>query len=277
MQSIDRQGLHIPKLGLGTGQLRNEAGQKAIELALSLGYRHFDTAEMYTNEATVGAAIAASGVPREEIHLTTKVLPAHLAPDDLRRSLDRSLAALGMDYVDLHLIHWPTKEMDLVATLGAMMQLKETGLTRGIGVSNFNTTLLRQAVEEIGAPIVCNQIEYHVLLDQSAVLRCARAYGMAVIAYAPLARGRFFDMPQMRRIAEKHGATPAQIGLKWLLDQDVVAAIPRAGRRESQQANLDAWNVKLDDEDRAAIAQLPKDGRVVNVDFAPAWDPPDHA
>lgn len=277
MQTIATQGIQLPKLGLGTGQLRNAPGQAAIELALSLGYRHLDTAEMYTNEGTVGAAIAASGVPRADIHVTTKVLQDNLQPDALRRSMDRSLAGLKTDYVDLYLIHWPTTTMDLAATLETIIQLRDEGKARAIGVSNFNVALLRQAVEDIGAPIAADQVEYHVLLDQSAVLRYATRHGIAVIAYAPLARGKFFDDPEMQRIARKHDASPAQIGLKWLLDQDLVAAIPRAGRRESQQANFNSQRLQLDDDDRAAIARLPKNGQVVNVGFAPAWDPPETA
>jgi 2,5-diketo-D-gluconate reductase B len=272
---ITGHGLRMPRLGLGTGQLRNAPGQAAIELALSLGYRHFDTAKMYTNEATVGAAIAASGVPRGDIHVTTKVLQDNMQPDALLRSMERSLAALKTEYIDLYLIHWPMPDMDMGQTLATMVGLKEEGRARAIGVSNFNVALLRQAVEVVGAPIACNQIEYHVLLDQSAVLRYARGKGIAVIAYAPLARGRIFQFPEMQRIARKHGASPAQVALKWLLDQELVAAIPRAGRRESQQENLDALRLVLDDDDRAAIGRLPKDQRVVNVDWAPPWDPPE--
>lgn len=273
VQTIDVHGMRMPKLGLGTGQLRGAAGQAAIEQALSLGYRHLDTAEMYTNEPVVGGAIAAADLPRGEVHVTTKVLQDHLRPDDLRRSLERSLAALRTDYVDLYLVHWPNPAFSLAATLETMVRLKEEGQVRAIGVSNFPSALLRQASEEIGAPIACNQVEYHVLLDQSAVLRYARSRGIAVTAYAPLARGAFHDMPEMQRIARKHGASTAQVGLKWLLDQELVAAIPRAGRRESQQENLDALRIDLDDDDREAIARLPKDRRIVNVDFAPAWDP----
>ena len=275
MELITNHGLRMPKLGLGTGLLRNAAGQAAIEMGLSLGFRHLDTAEMYTNEATVGAAIAASGVPRGDIHVTTKVLPENMRPEDLLRSMDRSLAALQSDYVDLYLIHWPSSEIDMATTLGTMMRLKEQGCARAIGVSNFNVALLRQAVEVIGAPIAANQIEYHALLDQSAVLRYARSKGIAVIAYAPLGRARVFEPPEMQTIARKHGVSPAQVALKWLLDQDLVSAIPRAGRRESQQENLDALRLVLDDEDRAAIARLPKDQRVVNVAWAPPWDPPE--
>jgi 2,5-diketo-D-gluconate reductase B len=274
MELITTRGLRMPRLGLGTGLLRNAPGQASMELALSLGFRHLDTAEMYTNEGTVGAAIAASGVPRGDIHITTKMLPEHMEPAELRRSMERSLVALKTDYVDLYLIHWYMPDMDLAQTLTAMLRLQDQGYARAIGVCNFNVALLRQAVEVIGAPIACNQVEYHVLLDQSAVQRYARSKDIAVIAYAPLARGRFLGLPEMQRIARKHNASPAQVGLKWLLDQEGVAAIPRAGRRESQQENLDALRLKLDDDDRAVIARLPKDQRVVNVDWAPIWDAP---
>lgn len=272
---ITTRGLNMPKLGLGTGLLRNAPGQASIELALSLGYRHLDTAELYTNEGTVGAAIAASGVPRAEIHITTKIHQDRMAPDEVRASFERSLAALRTHYVDLYLIHWAMPGVYLGAVLEVMMRLHQDGRARTIGVSNFNVALMREAVEVIGAPIAANQVEYHVLLDQSAVLRYARGKDIAVIAYAPLARGAFMASPEVQSIARKHNATPAQVGLKWLLDQDMVAAIPRAGRRESQQENLDALLLTLDDEDRATIARLPKNGRVVNVDWAPVWDPPE--
>jgi 2,5-diketo-D-gluconate reductase B len=164
--------------------------------------------------------------------------------------------------------------MNLGAVLETMMALRAEGRIREIGVSNFPLALLRQAVEEIGAPIVCNQIEYHVLLDQSALLSYARAHGLFVTAYCPLAQGRLAEHPALAAIARKHGATPAQVALKWLLDQEAVAAIPKAGRRESQAANLAAWRISLDDEDRAALRALPKNQRFVSPPFAPAWDPP---
>ncbi|MBI3706347.1 MAG: aldo/keto reductase [Proteobacteria bacterium] len=274
MERITVQGMRMPKLGLGTGQLRNAEGQASMELALSMGFRHLDTAEMYTNEATVGAAVAASGLPRGEIHITSKVHQDNLAPDALRRAMDRCLAALKSDYVDLYLIHWPMPEMNLAKTLETLVRLKEQGKARAIGVSNFTVALMREAVEKIGAPIACNQVEYHVLLDQSAVLDYARSKGIAVTAYAPLARGRINEFPELARIGRKHGASPVQVALKWLLDQDLVAAIPRTGRRETLQQNLDAVRLKLDNDDRAAIARLPKNQRIVNVAWAPAWDKP---
>ena len=272
MDMITAQGMRMPKLGLGTFRLKGAECAEAVEGALGLGYRHLDTAEMYDNEAPVGQAIAASGVARGEIFLTTKVWWQNLQGDGIERAADASLKRLGTDYVDLYLVHWPAADMDLAHVMGALGKLKEQGRARSIGVANFPTALLRQAVE-LGAPIACNQFEYHVLLGQGRMVEAARVEGAAVVAYAPLAQGRLADNDALKKIAQKHGATPAQVALKWLLDQEGVAAIPKAGRRESQQANLDALRITLDDADRAAIAGLPKGERFVNPGFAPAWDP----
>jgi len=272
MQTIDAHGMRMPKLGLGTFRMRGAECTEAVLGALERGYRHIDTAQMYGNEDAVGAALAATAVPRAEIHATTKVWWENLAPDAMKRAMDSSLTQLRSTYVDLYLIHWPAPHMDLPAALAQMVLFKEQGLARSIGVSNFPTALLKQAVEEIGAPIACNQFEYHVLLDQTKLLTYARSKGIAVTAYCPLAQGRLADHPGMAAIAEKHGCTPAQVALGWLLEQDGVAAIPKAGRRESQLANLAALGIALDDDDRAAIAALPKSQRFVSPGFAPAWD-----
>jgi 2,5-diketo-D-gluconate reductase B len=270
--TVTTDRLTLPKLGLGTFGMTGAQCRGAVESALSLGYRHIDTAQMYGNEDAIGAAVEASGIRRGDIHLTTKVWWTDLKPAAMRRALQQSLAALRTDHVDLYLIHWPAPDMDLPRALETLMALQQEGRTRAIGVSNFTTTLLRRAVEEVKAPIACNQVEYHVLLDQSRVLGYARSKGIAVTAYAPLAKGRLAQNDALAEIARKHGATPAQIALKWLLDQDDVAAIPKAARLESQRANLDALKLLLDDEDRAAIAGLPKNQRFVNPSFAPAWD-----
>jgi 2,5-diketo-D-gluconate reductase B len=272
MDSVNAQGMRLPKLGLGTWTLKGEACTEAVLGALGRGYRHIDTAQMYGNEDGVGAALAATGVPRSEIHVTTKVWWENLAPAAMRRSIEASLRALRTGYVDLYLIHWPAPGMDLPAALGELVRIREEGLARHIGVSNFPVALLRRAVEEIGAPIACNQVEYHVLLGQARLLDYMRAKGLALTAYCPLAQGRLAEHPRLGRTAAKHGAAAAQVALKWLLDQDGVAAIPKAGRAESQQANLDALKLRLDDADRAAIAALPKDVRCVNPAWAPAWD-----
>jgi len=274
MQMVAAQGMRMPKLGLGTWAMNGRACTEAVSNALSIGYRHIDTAQMYGNEARVGATIAQSGVRREELFVVTKASSGSLAPDSLRRAFDASLQALACAYVDLYLIHWPTPTMDLPATLAAMLKLREQGLIRHLGVSNFTVALMRQAVEQIGAPVACNQVEYHVLLGQARVLKYARSKGIAVAAYCPLARGGLGRVRELVAIARKHGATPEQVALKWLLDQDVVAAIPKASRPENQRANLDALKLTLDDADRSAIAALPKNERVVNAGF-PKWDPAD--
>ncbi len=272
MEPITAQGMRMPKLGFGTWRLSGEAGTHAIAGALEMGYRHIDTARMYDNEDAVGDALASVSISRADIHVTSKVWHSELAPAALERALHASLRALRSGYVDLYLIHWPAPDMDLAASLGALMRLREQGLARAIGVSNFPVPLLRRAVEEVGAPIACNQVEYHVGLGQGPVLDYARAHEMAVTAYAPLARGRLQDDATVTAIARKHHCSPSQVALKWLLDQDGVAAIPKAARPESQRANLDALDLGLDDEDRAAIARLPKDERLVDPVWAPAWD-----
>jgi len=272
MDPLQTQGISLPRLGLGTYRMQGAVCREAVESALALGYRHIDTAEMYANEDAIGAALASAKVPRGELHVTTKVWPENLAPDAIRRAFDNSMKKLKLDVVDLYLIHWPARGMNLPAALDTLMKLKEEGRTRAIGVANFTVALLKQAVEEIKAPIACNQIEYHVMLDQSKVMRYMAEKSIPLVAYCPLAQGRAASDETLIAIGNKHGAPPAQVALKWLLDQNGVAAIPKASRRESQQANLDALKLQLDDEDRKVIAALPKDKRFVSPAFAPAWD-----
>jgi 2,5-diketo-D-gluconate reductase B len=272
MDYLQTQGISLPRLGLGTYRMQGDVCRAAVESALGLGYRHIDTAEMYDNEEAIGAAIAASRVARKDLHVTTKVWNENLAPDAIRKAFDTSLKKLKLDHVDLYLVHWPAKTMNLPAMFETLLKLKQEGRTRAIGVANFNIALLKTVVEEIKAPIACNQIEYHVMLDQTPVRKYLAAKSIPLVAYCPLAQGRAASNETLAAIGRKHGASAAQVALKWLLDQDGVAAIPKASRAESQQANLDALNVGLDDEDIKAIASLPKDQRCVNPGFAPAWD-----
>ena len=180
------------------------------------------------------------GVARKDLHVTTKVWNENLAPDAIRRAFDASLKKLRLDHVDLYLVHWPAPRMNLPAMFEALMKLKEEGRTRAIGVANFNIALLKTVVEEIGAPIACNQVEYHVMLDQTRLRQFLTAKSIPLVAYCPLAQGRVASDAALAAIGRKHNATAAQVALKWLLDQDGVAAIPKASRAESQQANLDA-------------------------------------
>lgn len=272
MEHLQTLGLSLPRLGLGTYRMQGDVCRAAVESALALGYRHIDTAEMYGNEEAIGAAIAASRVARNDLHVTTKVWNENLAPDGIRRAFDTSLEKLRLDHVDLYLVHWPAGNMNLPAMFETLLRLKEEGRTRAIGVANFNIALLKTVVEEIKAPIACNQVEYHVMLDQTRLRKYLAAKAIPLVAYCPLAQGRVASDETLAAIGRKHGASAAQVALKWLLDQDGVAAIPKASRAESQRANLDALHVRLDDEDRQAIAALPKDKRFVNPGFAPAWD-----
>ena len=272
MENLKTQGISMPKLGLGTFRLQGDDCRAAVETALAIGYRHIDTAEMYANEDPIGAAIAAARIPRGELHVTTKVWHENLAPDAIRRAFDASLKKLRLDHVDLYLVHWPSKAASWPAVFETLMKLKKEGRTRAIGVANFTTALLKTVVEDIKAPIACNQIEYHAMLDQSKVMAYLAAKSIRLVAYCPLAQGRVAADPVLGEIGKKHNATAAQVALKWLLDQEGVAAIPKASRRESQQANLDALKITLDDADRRTIASLPKDKRCVNPGFAPAWD-----
>jgi 2,5-diketo-D-gluconate reductase B len=272
MDTITTQGLKVPKLGLGTFRLQGDECRKAVSTALEMGYRHIDTAEMYANEDAVGDAVATSGIPREQLHITTKVWWQNLAPDAIRRAFDDSLAKLKTPYVDFYLIHWPAPDMNLAASLETLLQIKVQGGARAIGVCNFPVALVKQAVEEIGAPIACNQVEYHVLLGQDKLRTYCASQHIPLTAYAPLAQGRLAAYPQLQAIADKHGATPAQVALAWLLQQDGVMAIPKSKSEASQKSNLAALDGKLDEADRAAISALPKDQRFVNPGFAPQWD-----
>jgi 2,5-diketo-D-gluconate reductase B len=272
LEHLQIQGISLPRLGLGTFRMQGDVCRAAVESALGLGYRHIDTAEMYANEDAIGAAIAASGVARGDLHITTKVWNENLSPDAIHRAFDASLKKLRLDHVDLYLVHWPARNMNLPAMFEALIKLKQEGRTRAIGVANFNIALLKTVVEEIKAPIACNQIEYHVMLDQTPIRKYLAAKSIPLVAYCPLAQGRAATDKTLMKIGQKHGASAAQVALKWLLDQDGVAAIPKASRPESQKANLDALKVKLDDDDRNAIAALPKSKRFVNPGFAPAWD-----
>ena len=262
----------MPQLGLGTWRMSGRECQEAVESALALGYRNIDTGQMYANETEVGAGIAASGIRRADLHITTKVWNQNLAPERLRAAMAASLEQLRTDYVDLYLIHWPSPDMNLPAALETMMSFQQQGKARKIGVANFNVALLRQSIEQVRAPIAAVQFEYHVLLRQPALLDYVRAQGLPIMAYSPLAKGQLADHAVVRKIADKQGATASQIALAWLLRQKDVAAIPKSVHRERQQENLRALDVVLDEDDLAAIEALPKNHRCVNPAFAPAWD-----
>lgn len=261
----------MPRLGLGTWQVTGPPAAEMVRDALALGYRHVDTARVYGNEREVGEGLRGSGVPRDEVWLTTKVWRDDVAPDRLRRAVEGSLAALGVDRVDLLLLHWPNPAVALADTLGALDAVREEGLAGSIGVSNFPSTLLREAAEL--APIACEQVEYHAYLDQDAILTAAREHGIVVTAYSPLGSGGLLEEPVLGEIADERGATPAQVALRWLLDQPGVAAVPKAATHTHRAANLAALDLApLTEEERARVDALERGRRFIDPSFAPAWD-----
>jgi 2,5-diketo-D-gluconate reductase B len=260
----------IPKLGFGTWPMSGRDCEESVADALAAGYRHVDTAAMYENEEEVGRGLRAAGVDRAEVWLTTKVWPDALEPARLRMSLERSLRRLGVDHVDLLLIHWPNRHVPLAATLDAMSALREEGRTREIGVSNFNAALFREALDR--APVIVNQVEYHPFLGQGALLDVCAERGAELTAYRPLAKGEVARDPVIAEIARARDATPAQVALRWLIDQPPVSAVPKASSPERRRENLGALELELSDEERARIDALPKDRRAVELDWAPEWD-----
>ncbi len=270
MQFLDLHDTRIPALGFGTFELTGKTCRDAVRHAIDLGYRHIDTAEMYENEAEVGEAIAESGVGRDELFVTTKVWWKNLRPWEIGASVEASLRRLGTDWVDLLLIHWPNPEVPLVETLTAMEKLVEEGKVRHIGVSNFPPPLLEKAVEH--AKILCNQVEYHPYLDQSAILEQARKHDLFVTAYSPLAQGKAVHDPVLRQIGEPYGKSPGQVALRWLLDQERVAAIPRTSTPEHCQSNFEIFDFELSAEDRQKISRLERGERLIDPSFAPDWE-----
>jgi len=263
---IHRQirGARVPALGLGTWELRGDGCVRAVDHALALGYRHLDTAQGYVNEAEVGAGLRRSGVPRDEVFLTTKVRPRSFGHADLLRSTEASLAALEVDAVDLLLLHWPNPEVPLEETLGALHEARERGLTRHVGVSNFPPSLLRRAVA--AGPTLTDQVEYHPFLSQTTLLELADDFDLLITAYSPVARGKVLHDPTLIAIGDGHGKTPAQVALRWLVQQPRVVAIPKAASPVNQAANLDIFDFELSTEEMAAIARLDRGERVVDGD-----------
>ena len=247
-----------------------------MKTALGLGYRHIDTAERYGNEAEVGEGLhqglAAAGLKREDVFVTTKVYHDKLAAADFERSFEESLKKLRLPWVDLLLIHWPNPKVRLAETIGALCKAKREGGAKHVGVANFTTTLLDQAVKLATEPLVTNQIEVHPFLDQSKVLAACRKHGMSVTAYCPLARGKVPGNEVLERIGKAHGKSWAQVSLRYLVQQGLIV-IPRTAKPEHMAANLAVFDFTLSDAEMAEIGQLKRpDGRVVNPPHAPQWD-----
>jgi 2,5-diketo-D-gluconate reductase B len=272
MRYVETNGAKIPAIGLGTWELRGRACARLVEQALKLGYRHIDTAQVYENEREVGEGLRTSGVRREDVFVTTKVWTTHFAPNDLVRSTKESLAKLRLSEVDLLLLHWPNPQVPLSETLGALARVREIGMVRHIGVSNFTVALIEEAVAACPAPLVCDQVEYHPYLDQTKVGEACARHGMGLVAYSPVAKGRIKDDATLTRIGRAHGKTAAQVCLRWLVQQNV-AAIPRTSRIERLSENIDIFDFALSDEEMAEIfAMGSAKGRLTDYGFAPKWD-----
>lgn len=266
-------GAEIPALGLGTFGLNKDVCVDIVEHALQTGYRHIDTAQMYDNEKEVGEAVRTSSVPRDDVFVTTKVWWDQAKEGHLERSVEGSLNKLGFDPVDLVLIHWPNNEVPVKETIRALNRVKRDGMCRHIGVSNYTTDLMAQALAATEEPLVCNQVEYHPYLAQDKVLSAVREAQMLMTSYSPIGKGTVFDDPVLREIGEAYEKTPGQVTLRWHLQQDTVMAIPRSSKRSNVTDNFDIFNFVLNDEEMAAIsARARPDGRMIMPSFAPDWD-----
>lgn len=273
MIHVAANGARIPALGFGTFRLEGRTAERMVTAALEIGYRHVDTAQMYGNEAEVGRAIASSGVPRREIWLTTKIWPDSFRDGDLQRAAEQSVRRLRTE-PDLLLLHWPNPGVPLAETLRALNQVKREGRTRHIGISNCTTALIRESVALSEEPLIVDQVEYHPYLGQGAVLGELVKHGMALIAYAPLAHGQVFRDQTLRRIGERHGKTPGQVTLRWLVQQEGVLAIPKSSKEDHARSNFAIFDFELSGQELAAISGLARpDGRLINpAGVAPSWD-----
>jgi 2,5-diketo-D-gluconate reductase B len=269
---LSARGAEIPAIGFGTSSLGN-CGE-IVANALKAGYRHIDTAWKYGTERGVGAGIRAARVPRGEIFLTTKVSHEYLRADDFARSVDESLKNLGVDYVDLLLVHWPNPEIPLSEPMPALAKAKRRGLARHIGVANFNIALLDEAIRLCPEPLVNLQAEYHAHLDQTRLVEACRRRGIIFTAYCPLGRGRLLRDPVLADIAARKGRPLAQIAIRWLVQQGNIIPIPRSSNPARIAENLDVFDFTLSDDEMQRIAALRRpDGRIADpAGRAPAWD-----
>jgi diketogulonate reductase-like aldo/keto reductase len=261
---LTAHGAQIPALGFGTSPMTGSMTPDELVAALKAGYRHIDAARKYGTEQIVGEGMRASGVPRKDIFLTTKVSHENLHAADFAKSVDASLKALGTDYVDLLLVHWPNPEIPLSETMPALAKAKQQGKARHVGVANFNITLLDQAIKLCPEPLTCLQAECHPYLDQSKLLAAVRQRGMAFVAYCPLGRGRLFSDPVLTEIAQSRGKSIAQIALRWLM-QHGLGAIPRSSNPQRIADNFKVFDFTLSDDEMKRISALKRaNGRIAN-------------
>ena len=271
--TVKANGAEIPSIGLGTWLLTDETGASSVAHALKVGYRHIDTAIWYKNEEAVGQGLRASGKARGDYFLTTKVPPESIGAGDLIPAAEGSLKRLGVDQVDLLLIHWPSPTIPLRDSIAALCTAKRQGLAKHIGISNFTMAMIDEAVALADEPLVANQCENHPLIDQSKLIAKTRQHGLAFVSYTPLGRGALSGHGPIAAAAKAHGRTESQIVLRWHVQNGYVA-IPRSSNPGRIAENLAVFDFSLTDAEMAAITALKRpDGRVVNPAFAPQWDP----
>jgi 2,5-diketo-D-gluconate reductase B len=271
--TLTAHGATMPAIGYGTMELPHRPAEQ-VAAAIAAGYRHIDTARKYGTEERVGEGIRASGIARGELFVTTKVTEENAREVDFLRSVETSLKALGLDYVDLLLIHWPQPKVPFSETLGALAKAKRRGLTRNIGVSNFTLAMLDEAVQICPEPLVTNQIEYHAYLPQDRMIAALKRHGMILTAYCPVARGKLLNDPVITEIAKAHSKSTAQIALRWLIQQPMVAAVPRALDEAQIAEDINVFDFSLSETDMRRLSALRS--RKVRIadppERAPKWD-----
>lgn len=272
MIAIEAKTTTIPALGFGTFQLSNDDAYRMVKAALNAGYTHIDTAQNYHNEEGVGAAVKEAEADRSDLFLTTKVWRDKLGKNDFLPSVEESLRKLKTEYVDLLLIHWPNDNIPLQESIEELMKAQEKGYAKNIGVSNFPIRLVEKAIQ-LGANIITNQVEYHPLINQEKLYGFLRAEDMILTAYSPIAQGEVIGNETLKAIAAKYGKNEIQVTLRWLIQQEGVAAIPRSSKEQNMEANLQIFDFKLESDDMEKISKLREGNkRVVNPGFAPDWD-----
>ena len=274
MQNVQVGNAAIPAIGFGTYGMNAADIYRMIPAALSAGFRHIDTAQIYGNEGEIGDSVAASGIPRSEIFLTTKVWVSNYSERSFEASVNESLRKLKTDYVDLLLLHWPGSNVPLVEQIAGLNAVARAGKVRHIGVSNFNRALMSESVRLSAVPLVTNQFEYHPYLNQSLLIESTLQAGLAVTGYCGMAIGRVFSDPTLEEIAARYDKTIAQIVLRWLVQQPGIIALSRTTKAERLAQNLAVFDFELESEDMTAIHSLATaDSRIVNPPgLAPVWD-----
>jgi diketogulonate reductase-like aldo/keto reductase len=271
--TVSSNGAKIPVIGLGTWDLRGETAARSVEAALRAGYRHIDTAAMYANESEVGAGIRSSGVPRDDIFITTKVWPSEAGDGPFQRSAEASLKRLQIDQVDLLLIHWPSQTVPLKEQVAALCDARRRGLTRHVGISNFPVRYVEAAVASATEPLVTNQFEHHPWLDQSALFKVCARHGISITSYCPLGRARRLGDPVIVEIARSRRKTPAQIVLRWHVQIPMNIAVPRSSKPERIVENIGVFDFELTTEEMQRISGLAgANERMVSPSVALDWE-----